>query len=185
MLMKTAALPPNRSCRFILTALILLLLPLGCGYKNPYQQIGGDKPVSIYISTWPNQTSELGLESVIHQNLQQWLKKSNRIRIAASAESADYILSGVIASISLSGISYNAYDRANEVEARLLLTCDLKERQSGQKLWQESGLELRESFPVTGQSVQRLGERKKALAKISDDLGEYVYLKTIDALSKI
>lgn len=159
----------------------------GCGYRNPYVMPEQDSlsPVKLYFEIWPNRTNELGLESKIYRTLRSWFKKSKIIHTTTDKNEADLLLEGEIVSINLPGLSYGTFDRAVEVKAILKVRYALKQNRDGKTLWEVPAQVFEEAVVLGNEPSTTRGNKKKALALISDDLAEAVYLKTHDTLGML
>jgi len=172
---------------FIVVLLGGTTINVGCGYHNPYvmPEQGSLPPAKLYFEIWPNRTNELGLESKIYRTLRFWFKKSKIIHTTTDKNEADFLLEGEIVSINLPGLSYGTFDRAVEVKAILKVRYALKQNRDGKILWEVPAQVFEEAIVLGNDPSTTRGSKKKALALISDDLAEAVYLKTHDTLSML
>lgn len=184
----TTPLPSSR--RAILPALLLALAMAlsACGYSNPYIQsedAEGFAPgaVSLFVDMWENKTSELGFQSEIKQSLVSWLKKSPHFSMSRSPEQADYILSGVIESIHLPGLSYGKFDRAIELRAEVIFSVELKKRETGQIILKRKEAAWHESFRTGGDAASLEMNKRKALREVADNIAENIYVNLFNKFS--
>ncbi|MEA3468191.1 MAG: LPS assembly lipoprotein LptE [Thermodesulfobacteriota bacterium] len=167
---------------FIPFVMILFFILASCGYYNPYVYSGPDR--ILYITTWPNRTNELLLDSKIHQSLVRWYQKSGSIKVVKQKEGAHLILAGEIISIDLPSLSYGAGYDATEVKVLLTVRYILKDIESGEVLLEVGNETWTEEYNVGASSSESSDNEKDALAIIIDDLSEKIYLKTLTILSK-
>ncbi|MEW6518777.1 MAG: LPS assembly lipoprotein LptE [Thermodesulfobacteriota bacterium] len=184
----TTPLPSSR--RAILPALLLALAMAlsACGYSNPYVQsedAEGFTPgaIPIFVDMWENKTSELGFQSEIKQSLVSWLKKSPHFSMARTPEQADYILSGVIESIHLPGLSYGKFDRAIELRAEVIFSVELKKRETGQIILKRKEATWHESFRTGGDAAALEMNKRKALQEVADNIAENIYVNLFNRFS--
>lgn len=178
----------NRSLFFSLL-LVLLAALSACGYSNPYVQPDEAEGVvrpdtySIYVDMWKNNTSELGLQSEVKQSLVRWLKKSPHFSMARTPEEADYILSGVIESLHLPGLSYGKFDRAVELRAELTFSVELKKRDTGEIILKRGDADWHESYRVGGDAADMEMNKREALRETADNIAENIYVNIYNKLS--
>ena len=175
---------------FNLPAVFLLTWILsGCGYSSPYATQTefaeeGNGVMILYLSMWKNQTSELGFQSMIYQDLIKWLKKSKRVQLTQDRQEAKYILEGTINSIRFEGLSYGSYEEALEVRAITKLSYALLEKETEKIVWQRRNHTRRDNFRVRDDSVITSDNKRKALADISEDVAEEVYTKIFFTIAR-
>lgn len=148
-------------------------------YYFPHVYSGPTKV--IYMPTWGNRTSKLGLDSDIYQALSRWFLKAGSINLTKDRENADLILAGEIISISLPSISWDENANATDIKVRLGVRYVLKDLQTGDILWEEPKKILTEDYP--SDTVNATIE-KEALDEIIDDLTETIYLGTLKHIRK-
>jgi hypothetical protein len=175
---------------FLVFSLAFILV--GCGYTNPYN---GDMPgladdqrseaVPIYVTMWKNNTSELGFQSLIYQELIKWLKKSKMVTLVQDRQQAEYILDGAIRSIRFEGLSYDENDNAIELRVVSKLSYELRERATNEIVWQQPGLIRRDNFIVGNDSIITSDSRRKALTSIARDIAQVIYTKIFYTISKL
>ena len=160
--------------------ILLIFLPVSCGYHNPYVYTGPD--ISVYITTWKNKTNELRLDNQIYQSLVKWYQKSNHIQVKKGQEGADLILAGEIISIDIPSLSYGVNNITTEVKVRLKVRYILKNLNTGKVLMEVPAQSFSESYLINTSSAITKDNEYKALERIIDDLSEKIYLKTLDEL---
>lgn len=164
--------------------LLLVLVTAGCGYRNPYVTASeeGVTPRTLYLAMWDNQTNELGLETVFHRTISQWLMKSSNIILRDSSQDADFTLSGRIISTNTPGLSYGTFDRAVEFREILTLTVTLRDNRTKSVVWEEPEMIKEESFSVGTDAVTTLGNKNRALQRIANKQGEELYYRILTSL---
>ena len=160
--------------------LLLSILPVSCGYHNPYTYNGPE--TSVYITTWKNKTNELRLDSQIYQSLFKWYQKSDHIRVKKEKDGADLILAGEIVSIDIPSLSYGLNNITTEVKVRLKVRYILKSLKTGKVLMEVPDRTFSESYLVNTSSSITRDNKDRALEKIVDDLSEKIYLNTLNIL---
>jgi len=171
------------------TVFFLVWLLSGCGYSSPYATQPEfieetDGVMTLYLSMWKNQTNELGFQSMIYQDLIEWLKKSKMVRLTQDQQEAKYILEGTINSIRFEGLSYGRYEDAIEIRAITRVSYALREKETDKILWQRTNYIRRDNFRVENNSVSTSDNKRIALAAISEDVAEEIYTKIFFTIAK-
>jgi len=175
---------PNKI--FTLSALaVLLLLIGGCGYYNPNMLPADEEgpPILLNVPVWANQTNEIGLESVIHNTLSDWLIQNKQIVLTKTRDQAEYELSGRIVSVSFPGLSYSSSDQATALKAVLNIHYAVIEIKTGKTINQRN-YSLDEPFQRGASSMQTDENKEKALQSLADDLAENIYIRVYRELNK-
>lgn len=167
---------PFRPIASLCLATIVLLLA-GCGYYNPYLA-PGNRPLTLHRSMWINHTTELGLDNTLFQAQADWLRKSPLITVSATAERADYSLTGAIERVNYPEISFGAFREGTEGRAELTVSFTLKDSKSGEIVWQKTSTR-QQTFYMTQNPMQLQANRKAALQEIANDFAEEIYLLLI------
>ncbi len=164
--------------------LILLLLLTaflgGCGYYFPNVYNGPAR--TIYMPNWKNRTSELDLNAKIYQSLSRWFQKSKSLHMTKDKNEADLILAGEIMYIDLPSISWSGNARTTEVRVKLGVRYILKDRKSGDVLWEVPNELWTENYSTESGSAVIADREREALSKIISDLSERIYLGTLNKL---
>lgn len=170
--------------KFSFTIILLAATIASCGYYNPYVVSSNSKPITLHRSMWANQTNELGLETTFYNSLSDWLRKTKLITLTEDQADAEFILTGKITSVDYPEISYSSNNVANELRANLTVTFSIKERATGKTVWEKSGYTLQETLSKVDSPTQLLANKKVALAEISDNLAEEIYLYIINSIMR-
>nr|MBF0222115.1 hypothetical protein [Desulfobulbaceae bacterium] len=166
------------------TIFIVAITITSCGYYNPYVVSSNSKPITLHRSMWANQTNELGLETTFYNSLSDWLRKTKLITLTENVTDAEFILTGKINSVDYPEISYSSNNIANELRANLTVTFSIKEQATGKTVWEKSGYTLQETLSKVSDPTQLLASKKVALAEISDNLAEEIYLYIINSIMR-
>ena len=172
----------------VFLTLAILTVPLcfaGCGYHPP-QTFHDDTPqknISLYMELWENRTNEIGLESQISLALTDWLIQSNHFRLTSGADTATYTLKGAVLSVDYPGDSYDAFNRATALKARVTTSFRLTATESGNVVWQQENLVKESTYPVGSTAVMTQSNKKKALKSIADEIAENIYIRTYYAVT--
>lgn len=168
--------------RYIPLLLLTLLLAGSCGYHNPNIYTGPDRV--IYLATWKNRTSELGLDAKFYRSLVAWFQKSGSISITKSREEAQLILAGEVVSISLPSLSYGSQNLATEVKLSMVVRYVLKDLTTGQIIMEDPGEAWTESYLVGDSASQTRENQQKAISTVVDDISERIYQKALAKLNR-
>ena len=170
---------------FLLFLIVILLS--SCGYTNPYARNNSQDKYTknIYLTIWQNRTNELGLESEYFRLFNAWFKNSGRIAVVFDEDDADLKLIGEISSIDLPGLFYNSSDEALEIKIKLTVSFTLYNTSNNKILWQEKQYVVYEPFLLdpTGEETQY--NKKRALLRIGDEIGEIIYLRTHEIVNNL
>lgn len=159
--------------------LFCLLLLSGCGYYFPHVYNGPTH--IIYMQTWQNRTSKLGLDNKIYQSLAHWFQKSEKVILTKEKTQADLILAGEITSISLPSVSWVNVSNATVTKVQIVVRYVLKDLKTGKIIWEvPSKLYTADYAAQTVDSTADDG----ALAKILDEMSENIYLGTLQKIRK-
>jgi len=170
----------------LLFSLVLSLFLAGCGYqivqKGNSSSHGAGLPEwiqSIYVAPFHNKSTELMLSSWITDELRQEFMRSRLLRLAPR-ETADIILEGEILESGTGGLSYIRSDVAVERRINVVCAIRLKNRKTGDILWESSNITREEGF-LTGQELMETTVRKEnAMRKISRYMAEEIYHRITD-----
>ncbi|MGI6655521.1 MAG: LPS assembly lipoprotein LptE [Desulfobulbus sp.] len=163
--------PGQGGLRLLAVLLPLLLLMAGCGYYSPYAYDGTHK--TIYMPPWKNRTNKLDLDMQIYQGLAAWFQKSRSIALVRQPGTADYDLAGEIVSISLPSIAWAGVSDASGTKVQLYVRYVLKDRQTGQLVWEVPGKLYTADFDV---QLATSGTEDAALKVIIADMAEDIYI---------
>lgn len=162
--------------------LAFLLLLASCGYHNPNIYTGPDR--IIYLATWKNRTSELGLDARLYQSLVQWFQKSGSISFTKDKEDAQLILAGEIISISLPSRSYDSDQSATEVRVSIRVRYVLKDLTNNTLLLEVPDETWTETYLTSDTTSATKDNQQEAIATIVDDISERIYQKSLIKLNK-
>nr|WP_246325207.1 LptE family protein [Dissulfurirhabdus thermomarina] len=133
-----------------------------------------DRIRTVYVAPWGNRTNVLELGARITEALRREFLLGGGLVLADRAE-ADVILEGEVVAVDTTGLSYTRYDVAVERNVRVEVSARLRDRRTGEVLWETVNLRRDEPFLV-GANVQDT-ESLEALAfeKIGHNLAELIY----------
>lgn len=167
----------------VFTVLLLIILVSGCVYYFPHVYDGPTK--KVYMQTWKNRTSNLGLDTDIYQSLSRWFQRSKSIILTKDRTDADLILAGEIISIVLPSVAWDASSRATEVKVRLEVRYILKDLKTDAILWEIPRQLWTEEYSTLGGADAMSDNEQAALDQITEDLSEHIYLGTLEKLRKM
>jgi outer membrane lipopolysaccharide assembly protein LptE/RlpB len=124
-----------RTCSRLFLIIWIALL-LGCGY----QLVGKETHVppgltSVAIPTFANRTFEPGIEVSFTRGFLKEFIQDRRVRVVDRSQ-ADSVLEGVIKSLQIYSVAYNASGLATEYQTTVVIDLVLKKR-TGETLWVE------------------------------------------------
>jgi len=148
------------------------LLLAACGY---HFSGGGNLPGdvrAITVEMFRNRTSEIGLESVITNDLIYECIRSGRVRIVDKGRS-EATLSGI------ETISHRGKETSNE--RRVTVSVDLRlMAPDGKRLWEVTNFSEKEAYDVLEGKLGTEQNRREAIRKLSRRLSEKVYIRLTD-----
>jgi len=155
--------------------LIVLVALAGCGYH--FKGTGLTAPVgvrTIAITVLENRTSESGIETVFTSDLAYEFTRSKVLRVVGK-DTADAVLSGRIASLTVNTISHTASYYSDERRVTITLDLALK-RADGKVIWSDSALSDKEAFKVDpSDKLATESKRREAIEAISERLAEKIH----------
>ncbi|MDX2434252.1 MAG: LptE family protein [Desulfobacterales bacterium] len=172
---------------YLFMLFLIVVLLSSCGYTNPYARNNSKDTYTktLFITIWQNRTNELGLESEYFRLFNAWFKNSGRIAVVFDEDDADLKLIGEISSIDLPGLFYTSSDGALEIKIKLTVSFTLYNTTNNSILWQEKQYVIYEPFLLdpTGEETQY--NKKRALLRIGDEIGEIIYLRTHEIVNNL
>ena len=172
---------------YLFMLFLIVVLLSSCGYTNPYARNNSKDTYTktLFITIWQNRTNELGLEFEYFRLFNAWFKNSGRIAVVFDEDDADLKLIGEISSIDLPGLFYNSFDEALEIKIKLTVSFTLYSTTNNSILWQEKQYVIYEPFLLdpTGEETQY--NKKRALLRIGDEIGEIIYLRTHEIVNNL
>ena len=170
-----------RLTRYVyLILLSIAVITSGCGYTFPHVYDGPTR--IIYMPTWSNRTSQLGLDSKIYQSLSRWFQKSGSIVLTKNKDEADMILAGEIVDISLPSVSWDGNAQSTEVKVVLQVRYVLKDKKSDEIIWEVPREIWTEAYSTVGGASAMSDNERTALTQILTDMSERIYIGTLDKL---
>jgi hypothetical protein len=165
-----------------LLLLMVFVLP-GCGYHHPAVRLNDTGDLAIFAGAWENRTNELSLEGMLLQKTADWLQQSPQFRLEADPGQADYLLSGTIETVNYPATAYDSTDRATTQRAWVKVTYRLRDRATGQLLWEIFDAVRERNFQTGNDALHQRSNKEEALAVIADELAEMIYLKVLTSLA--
>ncbi len=137
--------PVRRLVRPLAVWLSAALSAGACGYRfvEPDAALPDDVR-AVYVAPFDNRTRAVGLEDGLARAVRRELRRQPRPRLAADAENADAVLSGVIRHYGIRHVSVNRFDQVLQVEARLEVEATLRRRPGNEVLWPPRTIRLRD-----------------------------------------
>lgn len=170
----------------LLTCVFLCSLFYGCGYhildgsSITAKQNG---TIRIFVPQWKNQTNEFSLEATLQNSLVDWFTESGHFSITDSVNNADYILNGEILAVEHLGSTYGFFDRVSGLKAKLKISYSVKSVHSNEIILNQPVFIREETYSLGDDTVSTLSQRKQALAGISDDIAEEIYMRLLITLT--
>lgn len=157
------------------------IVTAACGYRFTS---AGKFPAGverIFIQIFDNRTSEIGVENDLANELaEQFTTRGNAAALVNSANNADAVLTGVIASIQITTTS-----RVTETTAaarRVILTVNARLITAGDStIWTAPGVAASASYAVVLNDNEATENNKRlALAQAANELAEILYNRLVE-----
>ena len=165
-----------KEIRRAILALVVFAALAGCGYHFKGTGLKAPEGVrTIAITMLENRTSESGIETFFTSDLAYEFTRSKMLRVVGK-DTADAVLSGTVASLTVDTISHTASYYSDERRVTITLDLALK-RADGKVIWSDSALSDKEAFKVVD-PLDKLGtekNRKVAIEAISERLAEKIH----------
>lgn len=161
-----------RKAIVVLAAFVILA---GCGYDFKGRGLTAPAGVrTIAITVLENRTSESGIETVFTNDLAYEFTRSKILRVV-DKNTANAVLSGRIASLTVDTISHTASYASDERRVTITLSLALK-RADGEVIWSDTALSDREAFKVDpSNKLETQSKRRAAIKVISERLAEKIH----------
>jgi hypothetical protein len=117
-----------------LCLLLILGLGVGCGYRLSNSLKEGQKPVTIDVTTFENDTLEPGIELMLGSALRNEFARPGLVRGVVKAASPDYTLEGQVRSVTTTSRTLTTQIRAIEFTVVVRIEPVLVRNADGQKL---------------------------------------------------
>ena len=158
-----------------IAVLVVFVAAAGCGYHFEGMGLTAPEGVrTIAVTVLDNRTSESGIETVFTSDITYEFTRSKVLRVVGK-DTADAVLSGRIASLTVDTISHTAsYDSD---ERRVIITLDLAlERADGSVIWSNKSLSDKEAFKVVpSDKLATEKNRRAAIETMSERLAEKIH----------
>ena len=172
---------------YLFMLFLIVVLLSSCGYTIPYARNNSKDTYTktLFITIWQNRTNELGLESEYFRLFNAWFKKSGRIAVVFDEDDTDLKLIGEISSINLPALFYISSGAAREIKIKLTVSFTLYNTTNNTILWQEKQYVVYEPFLLDPTGKETQYNKKRALLRIGDEIGEIIYLRTHEIVNNL
>jgi hypothetical protein len=151
------------------TALLLILLLLGCGYRP----MGAEPPTpqgapTLAIPLFANRSTEIGLEAVLAKALINAFAQTRAVRVVPGDKDADLVLEGKVRSVDNASVAYSSVTQSTVRRITVRVDLALKRGENGKVLWKDSQV-LSEDYVVDpnyhiGEATKTEGIRRAAVS---------------------
>jgi outer membrane lipopolysaccharide assembly protein LptE/RlpB len=165
--------------RNIVLALLFPIFVYACGYRFSGSGVFPQSVEKIFIEVFENRTTQTGVERTVTNQLVFEFTRQREASLAGSADEADAVLKGVIASIRTETISRIGTELANERE--VVMTVEVKlVKNDGAVIWAAKGLQDRETFDVSDSKIETDRSENQAIARLSERMSERIFNRLTD-----
>jgi outer membrane lipopolysaccharide assembly protein LptE/RlpB len=168
------------SGRLLLVASLLLMLPVGCGYRLQGRNAelpGGVK--TLYVELLANETYKPFLENEVTNAVVERFSRNPRVQIVEDRNRADAILSGTITSYGRRALSYDQDDDIAEYRAKMRLEAVLRRVDNAEALW-KGDVEWAEEYLTSSDKTLQEDRENAAILAIGQRLADELYSRMID-----
>ena len=170
----------KRRCLFLVVITVIQACVLGCGYQFSGSGSYPADVTRIYITILENRSSETGVETTFTNDLIFEFTRNRKESVAPDRASADGILSGTIASLSVENISRSSVSTAVERRVTGILNLRL-ESPDGRMLWVSGDIVERQAYSVvSGDKLATDQNKADAIAAVSQKLAESAFKRLTD-----
>jgi len=165
----------KRRILFTLVIAIFFACFSGCGYHFSGSGSYPSGVSQIFITLLENRTAETGVESTFTNDLIYEFTRNRKESLARDRSSADGILSGTIAGLSVANISRTSVSNATERRVTGTLTLRL-ESPEGRLLWNSGNIVESEAYAVVaGDKMATDRNKSAAIVTLSQKLAESAF----------
>jgi hypothetical protein len=148
--------------------LILLLLPLGCGY-HPMgaEPVGGPTRKTLAVPLFTNRSTEVGLESVLANAVINTFAQTRAVKVTPYEEGADLVLEGKVQSLDNTSVAFQDVTNSTVRRVTIRVELTLKKPESGKVIWKDTEI-FQEDYVVdpnyhAGEATKSQGLRRAAV----------------------
>lgn len=161
-------------------ALVIALLPLGCGYALVGK--GTNIPDSIhrvYLAPIENATRRSEVEQILTRALAEELVSRRRFTLVNEAGQSDAVINGKVVGFEATPLTFDDQGRATEYQITITASMTFKDRGADKVLWENDHYIYKESYQVDP-SEQSYFDREKIA--IEEAAGRFARTVVIDLL---
>lgn len=158
---------------FALSALVVLLLLAGCGYRFVGME-NRSGVNTIGIPLFLNLTAEAGLENLITNAVREKFMRSKRVKLVGEKE-AEAVLVGTVHAISLVPVSLTREGLTLETRATVGVNVALKRKTDEKEVWKAPNLTFRQDYLSNADFPTNERRKEEALRRIARELGEQIH----------
>lgn len=165
-----------RILRLFSTALIALMLMVGCGYTFAPQGEHIDRRIrNIYVEPFGNKTAQAELENYMRTAFIDQILQNSRFKAVSSIEQADAVISGNVLNFNTTVLSYRKNILAAEERATVTLEVSLRDLQTGKTLWSSRSVSGTVDYKLDDDINLLPATRKIYFSKLSKDTAEKAF----------
>lgn len=161
--------------------------PAGCGYTLA----GRGSYLPVYIKTigvpqFANRTTVFNAETLLTERVRSEFISRGRYAIVPSDVGVDALLSGSIASISLTPASFSATQQASRYTITMTVSIELRDSHTNTVLWDNTALVFREDYEALSGTKSTdpaafFGQEANALDRVSRDFAQTIVSSILEA----
>jgi hypothetical protein len=169
--------------RLTIAATVLAALTAGCGYHAGSHPTVLPKTVrTIAVPAFGNGTPNYRLPALLTSDLARELISRTKYNVIADPDQADATLTGALINfVSYPKVLDPKSARATGVEAVVVLSITLTDRQTGKVLFSRPSAEFHERYEIASDPQQYFDESGTALQRLSRDVARSVVTAILEA----
>lgn len=154
--------------------LILLLVTVGCGYRAASKNRLTSHYDSISVKPLLNETTTYEVEQILTRSLVSEFVQRSDLSVINDPQRADLVLEGTISRIGVSPMTIGRSGFASTFQVVITASVALKDRKSGETVFQENGLLFRDQYVINVDVEEFFSEQNPALGRIANDFAASV-----------
>jgi Lipopolysaccharide-assembly len=137
-------------CAPIVVVVLMGILASGCGYSLAGRgSFLPDYIQTIGIPNFTNATTFFNVEQIVTQKVRSEFIGRGKYKVLPETTGVDALLTGTIASITVTPASFNAEQQASRYFITLTAKIEFRDMRANKVLWENPGMSFREEYQVT------------------------------------
>lgn len=161
-------------CAVLLTALMLLMTQLTCGYKVATQNRVARDIGTLAVEPLENRTTTFEVEQILTRSLVRAFVEKSSYDVVSDSSQADAVLRGAISQVSANPVIFGEETFGSTFLVTLIGRVELRERETAKLLFVNDNFIFREQYVINVDVRNFFSELNPALGRIADDFASSV-----------